>query len=301
VNERNNEHNRGDDNWSNFNCGVLHFFPQYSVKTEWDRVLLVERVRDTLNTIDRLDKIYEFAVDTTSFEDFIGIIFPPEIVDVSMVWWKEVNDLPEGESSSIPYFTEGHKESMVDVVNDIFFDNFNDGENHGWSVISGTWSFEDGMYKESVFFGNAVSLVDNQTSDNMIIKVKFNSQGIEFLENAYIIFDYKNPNDFKFAGAHVGNDYWTIGNFSGTWDNYATSSEAIDTSTWYNMKVIIKDNTATLYVGNEKKVEYTFISIDSGKIGLGGRTNNVHFDDFFVDTGVGYKVYSFALGLGYPY
>lgn len=278
----------------------LHFFPQYSVRTNWDRVLLAERVKDTLNTIDRLNRTFEFATDTSSFEEFIGILFPPRIVNVSMVWWKEVNGLQDGESTAIPYFTQGNRESMVDVVNDIFFDNFNDGENQGWNVISGAWNFEDEVYKESTT-DNAISLVNNQTTDNTIIKIRFNDTGSGTSQNAFIIFDYKNPNDFRFAGARVGSDYWTIGNFSGTWDNYITSSETINTLTWYEMKVIIKDNTATLYVDDVKKVEYTFISIDSGKIGLAGQNNNAHFDNFFVDTGVGFEVYSFTLGLGYPY
>jgi len=97
----------------------LHFFPQYSVKTEWDSVLLSVKVRDTLNTIDRLNKTYEFATNNVSFDNFMNNIFYPEMTEGVLIWWKEVDGPEEINLTDyrVPYFTEGHKESMVDVVN----------------------------------------------------------------------------------------------------------------------------------------------------------------------------------------
>jgi len=92
----------------------LHFFPQYSVKTEWDRVLLATQVMDTLNTIDGLGKTYELATCSTAFDDFTGNLFTPE-TSGAMIWWKETKDLDYTEDMHVPYFTQGYKESMVDV------------------------------------------------------------------------------------------------------------------------------------------------------------------------------------------
>jgi len=93
----------------------LHFFPQYSVRTQWDKTLLATEVMDTLNTIDRLGKTYDFATCSTAFNDFTSNLFTPE-TSGAMIWWKETDNL-EGyaEDMSIPYFTQGYKESMVDV------------------------------------------------------------------------------------------------------------------------------------------------------------------------------------------
>ncbi|MDI6826133.1 MAG: hypothetical protein QMD36_02980 [Candidatus Aenigmarchaeota archaeon] len=94
----------------------LHFFPQYVVRSKWDKALLVIKVRDTLNTIDRLNKTYDFAMDNDEFNDFMNRIFLPEKTGGVVVWWKVV----EGDITvpyQIPYFTEGYKESMVDVYN----------------------------------------------------------------------------------------------------------------------------------------------------------------------------------------
>ena len=94
----------------------LHFFPQYVIRTEWDGVLLHTKVMDTLNTIDRLNKTYEFATDSDEFNDFMNSAFEPEATGGVVVWWKDVSgDIEIHEP--IPYFTRGYRESIVDVVN----------------------------------------------------------------------------------------------------------------------------------------------------------------------------------------
>jgi hypothetical protein len=93
----------------------LHFFPQYTIKSKWDKTLLVVKVRDTLNTIDRMNKTYNFAESNVEFDNFMNRTFQPEKAGGVVVWWKTVEGL--GLSTQIPYFTEGYKESIVDVVN----------------------------------------------------------------------------------------------------------------------------------------------------------------------------------------
>ncbi len=95
----------------------LFFFPQYSIKTEWDTALLETSVKDTLNTIDRLNKTYDFATNTQAFNDFMNSAFSPQYTGVAIVWWKEVENLSEGSNSTIPYFTRAYKDTIVDVVN----------------------------------------------------------------------------------------------------------------------------------------------------------------------------------------
>jgi len=100
----------------------VHFFPKYLIQSKWDNVLLTVKVRDTIQTIDNLNKTFEFAKDSTEFEDFMNRIFPPEITG-AMIWWKQIDGedqflQDEGITNDpLPYFTEGHKETIVDVVN----------------------------------------------------------------------------------------------------------------------------------------------------------------------------------------
>ena len=102
----------------------IHFFPQYSIRTNWSSTLLDLSVKDTLNTIDRLNKTHDFAVasiEGNEFEAFMEKLYSPEYTNQAFVWWKEVNGL--GASSSVPYFTEAKKETMVDVIviDEIFY------------------------------------------------------------------------------------------------------------------------------------------------------------------------------------
>jgi len=94
----------------------LHFFPQYVIRTKWDGILLHTKVMDTLNTIDNLNKTYEFATNSNEFSEFMGSVFQPEATGGVVVWWKLVDGL-DVTNEPIPYFTSGYKESIVDVVN----------------------------------------------------------------------------------------------------------------------------------------------------------------------------------------
>jgi hypothetical protein len=94
----------------------LHFFPQYTIRSKWNPALLNVKVRDTIKTIDRLNKTYEFATDLNKFDNFMNSVFLPEETGEVTVWWRNVYGIaaPPG---STPYFTEGYREAMVDVYN----------------------------------------------------------------------------------------------------------------------------------------------------------------------------------------
>ena len=71
---------------------------------------------------------------------------------------------------------------------------------------------------------------------------------------------------------------------TGDFTYLATTSETINTNTWYSLKVIVSGDTVTLYADGSEKVSYTFPGgMLVGKVGLGGHNNHVHFDDFSVN------------------
>lgn len=76
----------------------------------------MQKVRDTLNTIDRLNKTYEFTNQTNKaeFEKFMNATFKPE----ALIWWREVRDL-DGQPDIVefPSISEGYREFIIDVVN----------------------------------------------------------------------------------------------------------------------------------------------------------------------------------------
>lgn len=96
----------------------LHFFPQYSVKTNWNDVLLQITVEDALTIIDRNNKTYDFSKNTTQFEQFMTNVFSAERTSSPVVWWKDVENLPGSTDTKISYFTKAKKATIIDVVDD---------------------------------------------------------------------------------------------------------------------------------------------------------------------------------------
>jgi hypothetical protein len=102
----------------------VHFFPQYTVRTNWSPAILDMTIVDTLSTIDNLDRTYSYATSNcqgSNFEDFMDQVFSSQYSGEPYVWWKEVVDHNNGMSEvncPIPYFTEAKKETIVDVFED---------------------------------------------------------------------------------------------------------------------------------------------------------------------------------------
>ncbi|MBD3155939.1 MAG: hypothetical protein GF368_04780 [Candidatus Aenigmarchaeota archaeon] len=102
----------------------VHFFPQYTVRTNWSPALLDTIVTDSLSTIDNLDRTYDYAIDNcqgSGFETFMENTFSPDHSNEVYVWWKEVEDFNDGMNEvncPAPYFTEAKKETMIDVFED---------------------------------------------------------------------------------------------------------------------------------------------------------------------------------------
>ena len=96
----------------------LHFFPQYQIKTDWEKKLLEIELRDTMVTIDRLEKTHEFATDKDKFQNFMNNIFGSDISDsygTVYLWWDRVEGIDNGESLPVPYYTRGAEKTIIDT------------------------------------------------------------------------------------------------------------------------------------------------------------------------------------------
>lgn len=88
-----------------------------------------------------------------------------------------------------------------------------------FTPVSGTWQFEGGEYSGSGS-GTNISLRNNAaTTDNMVIEsdVFINPDGAS--QNAFIIFDYQSPTEFKYAYASANGDHWGVGYYNGSYTN----------------------------------------------------------------------------------
>ncbi len=105
--------------------------------------------------------------------------------------------------------------------------------------------------------------------------------------NAYIVFDYRGPDDFKFAGADMGAGFWSIGRFDGEWRHEARVEEGLSPDTIYKTRLTIDGDTASLWVGEPgnmvKKVAHDFGKpLTGGDLGLAAHKAVAKFDNITV-------------------
>ncbi len=165
-------------------------------------------------------------------------------------------------------------------------EDFDDGLADYFEAQAGTWTVESGRYRVVPApdqAGLSTLRVDGALPTNVELVATINADpgSVGRLSNAFTVFDYHDPLDFKFAGAYVGADYWLIGHRTASgWVEYATFDERIDASTDYDLTVRLQDDTATLLVNGSEKVSYTFgETIVDGSVGLATSNALASFDD----------------------
>jgi hypothetical protein len=153
---------------------------------------------------------------------------------------------------------------------------------------SGTWEVTDGRYHATPG-SDAIStlLGDQPLPENLELTVTFNADDVssQYLSNAFVIFDYHGPTDFKFAGAYVGANQWIMGHRSASgWITDARLDASIEALTDHDLRVtIINDSLVTLYADGGPQLTRSYSSsVTDGQLGLGTRDAISRFDDLSV-------------------
>lgn len=171
-----------------------------------------------------------------------------------------------------------------------YSEDFDDGVADFWDPQSGTWTIGSGRYevvpptnKDGISLLAVTSLPTNFQVQTVM---NANAGGNGRYSNAFVIFDYQSPTDFKYAGAYVGGKKWVLGHrtAAGWVDDATTNVTVLNTLTDYHLLLtVIQDTQVTLAVNGNSLVSHSFSgSLRDGKVGLG--TNNAvsRFDDVAV-------------------
>jgi len=102
--------------------------------------------------------------------------------------------------------------------------------------------------------------------------------------NALVVFDYKSPKDFKFAGAFVGINELAIGRMTSR--GYILDSivrENLEENTQYRLEVQIDGKRVSLALDGTEKLEWGFPDeLRHGKLGLLTLEDSACFKDVFL-------------------
>ena len=181
--------------------------------------------------------------------------------------------------------------------------NFNDGTAQSFVAESGTWSVVQGKYQVAPASTgsnrDAISLfyVDDYIPSYFEIQATLNAVkptgGLK--ANAYVIFDYQSPTDFKFAGINVSTNKLEIGQNTGSgWQVLATGvvNGSLRADTDYNVLVSINGTAVTMVINNQMSVSHVFAprvdsdgmsyNINAGMVGLGSDNGRARIDNVAV-------------------
>jgi|GEM_PF-3482560 len=179
------------------------------------------------------------------------------------------------------YAGPGYEVYQIPAGRDLVGDDFNDGNAGGWSPTGGTWAVEKRAYSG---LGNAMSLwTPTLRTGKVWAKVQTQSLGA-IAHNGYLVFDYRDAGNYRFAGLQDDSNQWVIGErLAGTLYTRAAASETINTGQWYSLELVVSGNAVSLKAGGVKKVGYTFgDGVQGGKVGLLVVNAHSHFDDVVV-------------------
>jgi Ca2+-binding RTX toxin-like protein len=175
---------------------------------------------------------------------------------------------------------------------------FNNQQGQGFVAESGSWSIAGGKYEvaPSATSANkdAISLYFTGEPVPTYFEVAATINAIKaiggFKANAYIIFDYVNPDNFKFAGLNISTNKIEIGQRA-SWGFQVLKSvnASLKAGQDYNVLLAVNGNAVTFVVDGTTSVSYAFTPrvddqgiahpIRDGMVGLGGDNARARIDD----------------------
>ena len=176
--------------------------------------------------------------------------------------------------------------------------NFNtNGNPQGFAADSGTWTVQGGALQVSAesLGGDAVAVF--QIGDalpgyfEMQASIKVIKPTAGWKANSYIIFDYQNATDFKFAGLDISTSKLVMGHRDASgWhvDEQAAVKGGLKSDTYYNMLLAVNGLNATLLIDNKTVFAHTYAprvldgysyGLNWGLVGVGSDNSRGSFDN----------------------
>lgn len=175
----------------------------------------------------------------------------------------------------------------------LFSDNFNDGNANGWTPQSNynDWTVvsDNGNY---VYYSSSTSegrtSAGSQSWTNYTVEAKMKIESFNGSNRAYLAGRYQDGNNYYAASLTGGNKLELRKKVKGSTTNLASKSYALQTGTWYTVKLELSGNTIKMYVNGNLELQATDNSLTHGAIGLVGYKTQVKYDDIVVsDDGSG--------------
>jgi len=163
----------------------------------------------------------------------------------------------------------------------LFEDNFDDGNDDGWSVGSGSWSVDNGEYVKSGTSGEGRSVAGDVSWTDYVVDVKM--MLTEGSRDAGVIARYVDDKNFYFMEVKAG-AFKIQRRKSGSWSTIIESvpDPLIEHNVWMDLRFEVRGDTLRHYVNGELKLEGIDSSFPQGKIGLRSYEQAMRYDNLVV-------------------
>ncbi|QDU82605.1 FG-GAP repeat protein [Polystyrenella longa] len=192
-------------------------------------------------------------------------------------------DVPQGKELPLPYS-----------------DDFNDGAAQDFYYnLPGAWGIANFGAEKVLRVNTAgsgrtgLAFVPIDSTDAEAIKVSVDvrsNQVTNGWHDAFVIFDYKNENDFKYVGFYTGQNEWVLGHFQGNWNNrfdtldWDGSGRKINFNQFYHLELHLENGYFIFNVDGEEIFAHSFGSpIAKGAVGVAAANAFSWFDNFTVE------------------
>ena len=173
---------------------------------------------------------------------------------------------------------------VADALN--YVEDFDDNQAQDFNSVSGIWEVSNQRFGNDGSSDN-LTLVDlgQATPAAFEVGVTINSEAIAGkAANGLIVFNYVDPDNYRYAGALVGAGKWVIGETVN--GNFRTLTKVADANIATNrdlaISLLYENHTATLRFGDQQVVQRQFQdSVEGGDLGLLARNAITQFDDFY--------------------
>lgn len=163
--------------------------------------------------------------------------------------------------------------------------------NHGPNVLyrkRGDGVFEVSGLEAEGDLGRAVVRLSDPLPGTVEVGADVESvETAEHKSNAFLIFDYQGPEDFRYAGADMEDGCWIIGHYDGSWVQDARTDEGLNTNQRYILRLRLEGSVASLVVvqsgSDVEKAAHDFgRAVTGGRVGLAADHAVTRFDNVFV-------------------
>ncbi|MEN8205399.1 MAG: calcium-binding protein, partial [Pseudomonadota bacterium] len=176
---------------------------------------------------------------------------------------------------------------------------FNDGTQQAFTADVGVWQVKQGRFEVSpeTLGGNATAVfhvgeyLPNYYEALATISTAKPTKG--FKANSYLLFDYVDPTDFKFAGVNISTDKLEMGHVDADgWHVDVQTPAQLKPNTDYDILLAVNGLTATLVVDNRDVLTHVFAArvdadgftygLNFGLVGLGAQNATARIDNVSV-------------------